>query len=240
MELVLRVDRRSATACKGKVLSAEIAKGGIESTAGRRRFEIRISRNGRRALQPASNNRHSRAQSLIEARNGRVSDETSTLIARADVAQSDIPANLDRSEQGIRTTELDHCVGGLRLLVDVGDLIRREAAVRQLHGGCSELSVPLTDRNEGTNTSQLLAEQVGLVIVEEVEGYERELAEMAAEERRAEIVHLIEAGRIALECFPGGGAGATRGAVDVPIGMRCAAIGPGIGDVLPVVGAPLD
>src|SRR5690348_18386697 len=77
------------------------------------------------------------------------------------------------------------------------------------------------------------------MVLEEVEWNERQASEVATKEGRAEISHLEETGRIALEVhgLTVGRAGA-RTAIDVEVDVL-ATLGPGVGHVQPVVRAPL-
>ena len=96
---------------------------------------------GAEPCSPPATGRHSRAQGLDRTRDRRIPHETAALVARADIAKADVSADLDRSKHRIRAAELDHGIGGLRLLADVGDLVRSEAAVRQLDRDRRELPV---------------------------------------------------------------------------------------------------
>src|SRR5205814_71453 len=83
------------------------------------------------------------------------------------------------------------------------------------------------------------AEQIRAVIPQEVHRDKGERAEISAQERTAEGLHLIEARRITVEPrrLTSRRAG-RRLAVQVEVGILTAE-GPSIGDVVPVIGAPL-
>src|SRR4029079_967428 len=124
---------------------------------------------------------------------------------------------------------------------DVGDFIRREAAVglfdRQYVTARCRLPIAVANRNEVADADIFGAEFIRPVLLEEAERYEREIAQVAAEEVGAEMVDFVESGRIAVE---GCVAARCRLAVEMEERMRAGAvIGPRIGNVMPVVGAPL-